>query len=402
VTDDRRLPLVYLDANASSPLDERAKAAMLAALSEVGNPASQHAWGRRASELVESAREECASLLGCASSCIFLTSGATESNNLALRGAVAGQRDAHIVTVATEHASILETSQVLRGHGVSTSVVGVGDDGAVDLDQFRAAIMRKTLIASVMAANSETGILNPVADAARLARDVGALVHTDATQMVGRSAVAVDSLGVDLLSLSSHKMHGPMGVGVLYANRRGRRALEPLLTGGGQERRLRSGTQNVPALAGFAEACKSAREALDRNAVERMRSLRDAFESWLTDVVASCVIVGRDSGRLPNTTCVYFPAADAVAVQQRMPNVACSVGSACSSGAPGSSHVLRAMGMSEEQAACTIRFSLSRMTTAEELRAAVTYIADAVRGARDAANPARDQLPVRFMTQSYG
>lgn len=370
---------VYLDYNATTPVDEHVLAAMLPYFSEqFGNASSPHAIGSAAKEAVELARHQLTTLVGARTRDIIFTSGATEANNLALFGVAArstGRR--HVVSCAAEHQSVLEPLRRLQRQGFSVDLCRVDGEGDVDLDELRDLCTTDTLLVSVMAANNETGVLAPLAEIGRIASSVGAYFHTDATQMVGKLPINMREVGASLLSLSAHKFYGPKGVGALVMDRSVR--LEPLLEGGGQERGHRSGTINV---AGCVGAGAAAALAADGPSVggKRVAQLRDELEAALMRTIHNTRVNGGPN-RLPNTTNLSFRDVDADAVLAHLPRVAVSTGSACSSATPAASHVLLAMGRREDEANSAIRVSLGRRTTegdiaiaAQEFRAAVDTV----------------------------
>ncbi|MEV6743431.1 cysteine desulfurase family protein [Streptomyces sp. NPDC051080] len=373
--------VVYLDYNATAPMRPEAVEAALAVFRNVGNASSMHHPGRSASTRVESARNHLADLLGCSAKEIFFTSGATEANNLALHAAYA--RGGHIVTTSVEHPAVLETARAITAEAPETlTVVPVDSDGEVNLPSLFAALDGGDVaVVSVMIANNETGVLtdlNPIIEAARAA---GALVHTDATQYVGRLPLDLNELDVDLLSLSAHKFGGPQGVGALFLRRGTSLPYRPILVGGGHERGWRAGTLNVAGIAGLGAAAEAARQRLAVEA-ERSCKLRDALEAAIVTAVPDCRINGAHGARLPGVTSVTFPGVPADAVLASMPEVAASDGSACSSGAQTPSHVLLAMGLSREDADSTVRFSLGYATTEQDIEKAAAAVTRAVHQVR--------------------
>ncbi len=370
---------IYLDNNATTALDERVLEAMLPVLRHVGNPSSAHLAGQAARLWVEDARLQVSELLGASPREIVFTSGSTEANNLALKGLVhsADLPRRRVVSVTTEHPAILQTLDALAAEGADVVLVPVDRDGVVDLRCLSDAVTDETLLVTVMAANNETGVLAPLQQISQIAHSSGALLHTDATQLLVWGSVDVDSLGVDLLSLSGHKMHGPQGVGALYVRREFGWRLAPIQHGGGHERGMRSGTLNTAGIVGLGAAAVLAGSE-GPVAAEQVRALRDQLHHGLEQVAAPVILNGHAVSRLPGTLNLSFPGADADAVMAGAPDIAVATGSACSTGHPGPSHVLTAMGIDEEQAACSLRFGLSRFTTAEEVTAATTLIAGSV------------------------
>ncbi|MEV0110586.1 cysteine desulfurase family protein [Nocardia sp. NPDC050799] len=373
----------YLDYNATAPLRPEALAASVDAMQTVGNASSLHGAGRRAAEKVNRARRQVAGLLNCSPGEVIFTSGATEANNLALQ--ISYTAGTPLVTSPVEHPAVLETARALTSdHPEDLVLLPVAGDGLVDLsalDQVFAAGSGGTV--SLMAANNETGVLTDIRIAAKSAHEADAIIHTDATQVVGRLPVDVAELDVDFLSLSAHKFGGPQGVGALYARRGAAVPYRPLFHGGGQERGWRAGTLNVAGIAGLGAAAEAARTSMEEEAA-RTAVLRDRLESQLIHNVPGCRINGRLDQRLPGVTSITFPGVPADAVLAAMPNVAASDGSACSSGAPTPSHVLLAMGLSREDADCTIRFSLGHATTNSEIEHAAQAVVRAVAHVRSA------------------
>lgn len=377
--------IIYLDNNASTAPDPEVSEAVAWALRDLyANPSSQHPAGRHAAAAVERAREQVAALISCSPRAITFTSGATEADGLAIRGLWEGSRLAGsgrdtIVVGATEHSAVLEAARSLKVAGARVIEAPVDAHGLIDLGALGALVDKKVLLLSVMAANSETGTLAPLADVVAIAKEHGAYVHTDATQYVGRLRLEMNALELDLLSVSGHKMHGPKGVGAL-AVRRGL-PLAPQIHGGGHERGLRSGTLNTPAIVGLGVAADLATSRF--SGAEAITKLRDLLHQGLSARLDGVSLNGHPTKRLPNTVNLRFAGADGEAVMASLCRVACSAGSACSSGVPSPSHVLVAMGLSPEQAYQSLRFSLSRTTTASDVDAAVEEIAAAVTFVRE-------------------
>jgi cysteine desulfurase len=375
---------IYLDNNATTELDERVLATMLPVLRHVGNPSSAHLAGQAARRWVEDARRQVSALIGASPREIVFTSGSTEANNLALKGVVrgAGQRRRRIVTATTEHPAILETLSALKVAGAEVISVPVDPEGIVDLQYLSNAVSDETLLVTVMAANNETGVMAPLPEIAQIAHAGGAVLHTDATQLLAWGAVDVDTLGVDLLSLSGHKMHGPQGVGALYVRKDVGWRLAPIQHGGGHERGMRSGTLNTAGIVGLgAAAVIAATEG--PAAATRVRALRDHLHRELEALARPVVLNGHPARRLPGTLNLAFLGADADAVMGGAPSIAVATGSACSTGQPEPSHVLMAMGVDEARASCSLRFGLSRFTTAEEVTTAAAQIARSVTRVRE-------------------
>jgi cysteine desulfurase len=336
--------------------------------SHFGNAASQHALGRQAAAAVADARESVAALIGASPQEIIFTSGATESINLALKGVVgtADHAQKHVVTVATEHKAVLDTARALQSLGVRVSVLPVEADGRHKPETLAASLDDETVLVSVMTANNETGVLNPITQLGDMARRAGAIFHTDATQAIGKMAIDVRAMSVDLMSFSAHKIHGPKGVGALYVRRHVQDAITPQLHGGGHERGLRSGTINVPAVVGFGEAARIAANGLHHDA-NRMRTLRDRLEVAILGDIAGSSVNGNTTDRLPNISNIHVPGVEADSLVLAMPDVAISSGSACTAASLSPSHVLLAMGLGYEASNESIRFSLGRFTTERDI-----------------------------------
>lgn len=383
--------MIYLDNNASTRLDPAVWSAMGAAAEVFGNPSSLHAEGQRARRAVEEAREEVAALVGASPGEVFWTSGGTESNAMALFGA-AGGRPGRIVITGVEHPSVREpAARLAAAPGSELVSVPPEPSGALDAARVLDAVVPGTRIVSVMTANNEYGGVFPVAEIAEGARRRGALFHTDAVQAAGRLEVDAGAWGVDLLSISAHKLHGPKGAGALFV-RRGV-GLEAHTPGGGQEKRLRGGTENTLAIVGFGAAARlaAARRRVDALDVARRR---DALEGGILDRVPEARVVGAGVSRLPNTLSMLFPGAsgEALLIRLDLEGVAVSVGSACSSGTLAPSPALFALGLSQGEARSVVRFSLSRDTTDAEIARVLEIlpgIVAAVRAADAAAAPLR-------------
>ena len=364
---------IYMDNHATTPLDPRVLDAMLPFLREgFGNPSSLHWFGQRARAAVEDARARVASLVGADPAEIVFTASGSESDNMALRGAVAGARGAcRVVVTAVEHHAVLHCAKALGEEGGSVAIARVGEDGRLDMGDLSAKLEGSATVVSVMLANNETGVLQPVPEAARLAHERGALVHCDAVQAGGKAPLDVRALDVDLLTLSAHKLYGPKGVGCLYV-RRGT-PLAPLVRGGAQERNRRAGTENVAGIVGFGAAASLAREGLAAEA-ERIGALRDRLEARLLEVPGA-----RRNGslaRLANTANVSFEGVDAEAlvIALDLEGVAASTGAACAAGGVEPSHVLKAMGFPPERVQSSLRLSLGRTTTQVEVDRAADVI----------------------------
>jgi cysteine desulfurase len=369
---------VYLDFHATTPVDPRVLQAMLPYFTEVfGNASSrQHRFGWRADEAVERGRQQLAALIGARAREIVFTSGATEANNLAIRGAVAARRDrgTHVVTVATEHPAVLDTCARLEADGCAVTVVPVERDGLVDPERFAAALTDRTVLASVMAANNEIGVLQPLPALARACRARGVWLHTDAVQAAGRVPFDVEAAGVDLASLTAHKMYGPKGIGALYVRRASGITVTPLFAGGGQERGIRPGTLNVPGIVGFGAAAELCRREMAAEA-ERVGALRDRLLAGLEAGLDGVTVNGSRAARLPHNLHVSFAGVDGEALMTGLADdVAVSSGSACASGRREPSHVVRALGLGPAESWGALRFGLGRTTTADDVEVAIARV----------------------------
>ncbi len=362
---------VYLDHQATCPVDPRVLEAMLPYLRETfGNAASRsHAFGWDAERAVDQARESIGAALGASGREIVFTSGATESNNLAILGAARMYRDKgkHLITCATEHKAVLDPMKFLEHEGWEVTVLGVDARGRLDLEQLRKAIRADTALVSLMHANNEIGTIHPIAEIGAICKERGVLFHTDATQSAGKLPIDVEAMGVDLLSASAHKIYGPKGVGILYVRRRAPRVrLEPIMHGGGHERGLRSGTLNVPGIVGFARAlelCLAEREPEQA----RIGALRDRMQRKFQESLSHVHVNGDVEHRLAGNLNVSFEFVEGEGLLMGIDGIAVSSGSACTSASLEPSYVLRALGVGDELAHSSIRFSLGRFTTEEEL-----------------------------------
>jgi cysteine desulfurase len=366
---------IYLDYNASTPIDPVVAAAMRPLLEGTfGNPSSGHWAGTAAKTALENARREVAGLLGCAADEVIFTSGGSEANNLALKGVFFALRDKgnHIVTSAIEHPATITTCKFLERLGAKVTYLPVDHHGLIDPDDLRRALTPKTILISIMQANNEVGTIEPIEEIRRIAREHGALLHTDAAQSVGKIATDVNALGVDLLSMAGHKFYAPKGVGALYV-RRGT-PLEPLIHGADHESGRRAGTESALLAVALGAACGLARDLVP---MQRVRRLRDHFWQTLHTRFTSCVVLnGHPEYRLPNTLNVAFPNHVGADILARLAGVAASTGSACHSGRVELSPVLKAMGIRPEVGMGAIRFSLGRYTAIEEIDAVVDRLTD--------------------------
>ncbi len=368
---------IYLDHNATTPVAREVREAMLPYLGErFGNPSSEYALGLEARVAVEVARRQVAALIGVRSDDVIFTSGGTEANNLALIGALRahGVARAHVVTSAIEHPAVLKPLEALEREGIRITHVPPRHDGSIDPDAFIEEFRDETVLVSLMHSNNELGTLQPVAEIAREARRRGILVHTDAAQSIGKVAVDVAALGVDLLSFAGHKLYAPKGIGALWV--RPGAQLVPLLYGGGQEHGFRPGTEPVPSIVGLGVACALAEADLAEFG-PRVGALRDLLEQRLVKDVPDVQINGAGAARLPSTSHVSFLSLDGGALLAAVPDLMASTGSACHTGATEPSHVLQSLGASEEAARGAVRFSLGRHTTRAEIERAADLIAAA-------------------------
>jgi cysteine desulfurase len=382
---------VYLDYNSTTPVAPEVLDAMLPYLSDsYGNASSIHSSGQRARNAVEHARESVAALINAKPAEIVFTSGGTEADNLAILGAVEAARQAHprphIITTAIEHHAVLHACQKLAATGAEVTFVPPGRSGVVDPQKIRAALQPNTVLITVMHANNELGTIQPIAEIAEIAREAGVrdnvLLHTDAVQSAGKIPIDVKTLGVDLLSLSAHKIYGPKGVGALYVKTGTR--IEPQLYGGHHERDLRPGTENVPAIVGFGRAAELARQRLSDDTA-KIAELRDRFERAVTAQIPDCHINGHAATRTPNTSNITFLGAEgeSLVIALDLRGVECSTGAACSSGAVEPSHVLSAIGLPADEGRSTVRFSLGRATTAAEIDFALNALTAALQHLRE-------------------
>ena len=371
--------LIYLDHQATTPVDPRVLEAMLPWFKErFGNAASKsHAYGWEAEEAVEAARAQVAALIGASPEEIVFTSGATESNNLALKGAAEAHPGRHLVTVATEHRSVLDSASALERKGWRVTRLPVGPDGIVDLDEVRDSLTGDTALLSVMAANNEIGVLQPLKDIGGIVKERGVLFHSDAAQALGKEPLDVKALGVGLMSLSAHKICGPKGVGALYVRRRPRSRLVPQMDGGGHERGLRSGTLNVPAIVGFGKACGIAATEMGAER-ERTKVLRDRLRSRLGEARLN----GHPELRLAGNLNLSFEGVDGEALLSGLKDVAVSSGSACTSASLEPSHVLKALGIPDALAHASLRFGIGRFTTEAEVDEAARRVVRHVKALR--------------------
>jgi cysteine desulfurase len=375
---------IYLDHHSTTPVDPRVLDAMLPYFREhCGNPANRsHAFGRTAAAAVEEARERVAQALGARYSEIVFTSGATESNALAIKGIAQARPGAHLVTTAIEHRSVLDTCRRMEAQGWPLTVLPVDRHGRVDPDDVRRALRPDTALVSVMAANNEIGTLQPIAEIGAVVREAGALFHVDATQALGRAPLDVDAAAIDLLALSAHKFYGPKGVGALYLRRRPHRVeLLPLVEGGGQENGLRSGTLNVPGIVGLGIACELAVQSMDDECA-RLRALRERLLERLAGALDGLTLNGHPTQRLAGNLHLAIEGVEPEPLLLGLDGVAVSAGAACSSGSVKPSHVLEAIGAAGTAARVALRFGIGRFNTADEIDRAAQRVIERVRALR--------------------
>ena len=376
-----------MDNHATTQVDPRVLKAMLPFLTDVfGNSASRnHSFGWEAEEATEKGRKQVADLIGATSKEIVFTSGATESDNLALKGVAQmyAEKGNHIITAATEHKAILDTCKRLEKEGVRVTYLPVQTNGLIDLDQLRAAITDKTILISIMYANNEIGVLQPVAEIGKIAKERGVLFHTDGTQAAGKIPVNVTQDNIDLMSISAHKMYGPKGVGALYVRRRNPRVqLTAQMDGGGHERGMRSGTLNVPGIVGLGEACAIAKAEMAEES-KRMAYLRDKLKDRLLASLDEVYINGTQEHRLPNNLNISFAYVEGESLLMGINDVAVSSGSACTSATLEPSYVLKALGAGDDLAHSSIRFGLGRFNTEEEVDYVAEKVIDVVKKLRE-------------------
>jgi len=382
---------VYLDYHATTPVDPRVLEAMLPYFSDdFGNPASrQHAYGWKAQEAVDRARAEIAALIGASAGEIVFTSGATESNNLAIKGAAQScraknDRGDHLVTVATEHKSVLDSVKSLERAGWRVTWLGVDADGFIRLDELRAAVTERTVLVSVMAANNEIGVLQPLAEIGAIVQEAGAMLHTDAAQAAGKVPIDVNAMGIDLLSLTGHKYYGPKGSGALYIRRKKPRIqLACQIDGGGHEQGMRSGTFNVPGIVGLGRAAAICRSEMAAEST-RLTALRDRLLEGLRRGLDEVRVNGSLQHRLPHNLHVSFDQVEGESLLMALGDLAVSTGSACSSGSQAPSHVLQAIGAVGDTAGASIRFGLGRTSTEAEIDFAIERVTTVVKSLRRA------------------
>lgn len=377
---------IYLDNNATTPLDPRVLEAMLPYFTEkFGNAASRnHAFGWVAEEGVDYAREQVAKLIGCTEKEVIFTSGATEADNLAIKGVfeMYKEKGNHIITAVTEHKAVLDTCKHLEKNGARVTYLGVKEDGLIDLAELEAAMTPETILVSIMYGNNEIGVIQPVKEISAIAHKFGALFMTDATQAVGKIPVDVNADGIDLMAFSAHKMYGPKGVGALYVRRKNPRVkVTSQMDGGGHERGMRSGTLNVPGIVGLGKACELCRLEMESEAI-RLSGMRDRLESTLNKMEESYVN-GNTQHRLPHVANISFKYVEGEGLMMAMSDLAVSSGSACTSASLEPSYVLKSLGLSDDLAHSSIRYGLGRFTTEEEIDQAIAVTEKAVNHLRE-------------------
>lgn len=377
---------IYLDYQATTPTDPRVLDVMMPFLTEkFGNPHSRnHAYGWEAEDAVEKARSEIAALIGADPKEIIFTSGATESNNLAIKGVGRFYKDRknHIITCATEHKCVLESCRHMGQEGCEVTYLHVAKNGLIDLDQLREAITDQTALVSIMGVNNEIGVIQPMAEIGAICREKGVFFHSDCAQAVGKIPLDVNEMNIDLMSISAHKVYGPKGVGALYVRRKPRVRLTPLFSGGGQERGMRSGTLPTPLCVGLGEACAIAgREMVQES--ERLHYLRDRLYKGITDQLPEVYINGDLDQRIPGNLNLSFAYVEGESLMMGIKNLCVSSGSACTSASLEPSYVLRALGVTEDLAHTSLRLGLGRFTTEEEVDAAVDEIVTQVKKLRE-------------------
>jgi cysteine desulfurase len=387
MADDTNEMPIYLDYQATTPVDERVLAAMLPFFTEkFGNPHSRdHRHGWQAEEAVEEARGKIASLIGATAKEIVFTSGATESNNLAIKGVVAaaGADRKRIVTCATEHKCVLESCRRLERNGYEVAYLPVASNGLIELDALEAAVDERTALVSIMAVNNEIGVIQPLAEIGKLCRKHGARFHTDAAQATGKIPLDVNAMNIDLMSISGHKIYGPKGIGALYVRRKPRVPIEAQMDGGGQERGLRGGTVPAPLAVGLGEACAVAAEEMADEA-KRLKGLRDRFLARLRAAVPDVHLHGDPAQRIAGNLNLSFPDIEGQDLMMRLTGLSVSTGSACSSAVVGPSHVLSALGVPTRLLHNALRIGFGRFTREDEVDRAADMITAAVQSLRAA------------------
>jgi cysteine desulfurase len=381
--------ITYLDYNATTPLDPRVLDAIMPYLKEdFGNASSRHLLGSRAHQAVKKARTSVAELIKCEDYEVIFTSGATEAINLAIKGILelSNEKRNQIITVCTEHPAVLDTCKYLASKGIETIYLPVRKDGLLELDTVKKAVTEKTILVSVMYVNNETGVIQPLKQISDIAHEKGAYFMTDATQALGKISINVNEIGIDILSMSGHKIYGPKGIGALFirSRRPNKVRIEPILHGGGQERNIRSGTLNTFGIIGLAKACEIAKKEMHVN-TKYIKELREYLEMGLLKI-DNTFVNGSIEQRIYNTSSICFKGADSDAIIVGLKDICVSNGSACSSNSFEPSHVLKGMGYSDEEAFSTIRFSLGKFNTLEDVMKSVKQIKEIVERLRSMNN----------------
>ncbi|MDX2102743.1 MAG: IscS subfamily cysteine desulfurase [Alphaproteobacteria bacterium] len=372
---------IYLDYQATTPCDPRVVDAMLPYFTQkFGNPGSRtHAYGWEAEDAVETARRQVADIIGADEREVIFTSGATESNNLAIKGVAHFYRDRknHIITVVTEHKCVLDSCRHLEQEGFEVTYLPVQPNGLIDLAALEAAITNKTVLVSVMAVNNEIGVIQPLAEIGRITRAKGVFFHTDAAQAVGKIPLDVEAMNIDMMSISGHKIYGPKGIGALYVRRKPRVRLQAMITGGGQERGMRSGTLPTPLCVGLGEACRIAKAEMAAE-TERLKALQNRFLTGIRSRLTEVVLNGDEEHRIPGNLNISFAFVEGESLIMGIKELSVSSGSACTSASLEPSYVLRALGVDEEMAHTSLRIGFGRFTTDAEVDYAVEQLASSV------------------------
>ena len=377
---------IYLDNNSTTPMDPRVLESMLPFFNEkFGNAASRnHSFGWNAEKAVDDAREQVAHLIGSTSKEIIFTSGATEANNLAIKGVyeMYGSQGNHIITVTTEHKAVLDACKKAEKSGAEVTYLSPNEDGLINLDELEAAITDQTILITIMYGNNEIGVVQDIKAISAIAKKNGILFHTDATQAVGKIPVDVLADGIDLMSFTAHKMYGPKGVGALYVRRKNPRVkVTSQMDGGGHERGMRSGTLNVPGIVGFGKACELCEQEMDQEAV-RLSAMRDKLEKELL-TIEEAYVNGNPAHRLPHVANISFKFVEGEGLMMGTKDIAVSSGSACTSASLEPSYVLKSLGLDDELAHSSLRFGLGRFTTEEEIDFAIDHVKTAVNKLRE-------------------
>jgi cysteine desulfurase len=390
--------LIYLDYNATTPIDPHVLESMIPYMREhYGNPSSIHSYGSKAKAALDESREQVSELISAKPKEIVFTSGGSESNNSAIIGAAFALKEKgnHLITTRIEHASILETFRFLGNHGFKVTILGVDEHGLIDLDELGESITDETILVSVMLANNETGVIMPINEIAAIVKEKGIIFHTDAVQACGKIVINLNYIPVDMLSISSHKIYGPKGVGATYI-KDGLR-VDPFIHGGGQERGRRSGTENVPAIVGFGKACEIVKEELkSQKSGVRIKGMRDQLHKRIAEKIDCLKLNGHPDKRLPNTLNLSFEdvEGESLVMSLDLEGIAVSTGSACSEGNVEASHVLLAMGLSKEEALSSLRISLGRFTE----KGHIDHVLDVLPGIVERIRQIKENRPVKELS----